>query len=203
MNTNVIPFISYADIRTQADTLRQRLTTPKAIPVDPEIVIESVLGLHIRTIRGLREEEIDAYLTSDFSSVVVDWEDYMEGRFPNRFRFSLAHEAGHVILHSGYHNRAAYDSSDGWVRYTQELAEDDWLRLEWQANEFAGRLLVPPEVLNSEFRSAVDPIVQEGRNLAQLTEQELDHVCGIISGRFAVSAAVIRIRLSREGIFVV
>lgn len=89
----------------------------------------------------------DAAIAADFTGIYVDEETYdMIDNAPewklNRLRFSLAHELGHYFLH-----RDIFDA--------QDLQDDchflDWLNqhdgkkyaIEQEANEFAGRLLVP------------------------------------------------------------
>lgn len=49
-----------------------------------------------------------------------------------RLRFDLAHELGHVLLHS-------------WVEALEELSRDEFLILEKQANMFASALLLPKQ----------------------------------------------------------
>lgn len=94
------PFRSKQDIWTEADKFREKFWSGKNLPVDMELIIEMELGLTIEPITDLqRELDVDAFLKRDFSGIVVDLECFMDERFRNRFRFSLAHEIGHLILH--------------------------------------------------------------------------------------------------------
>ena len=68
----------------------------------------------------------------------------------NRLRFSLAHEIGHLFLH----RKAFEEANIGDVAHYLEWINDHNGRkysIEREANEFAGRLLVPVESLQQCF----------------------------------------------------
>ena len=77
----------------------------KNIPVDMERIVEGELGLNIQPKRSLSDQlDMDAFLRLDLTGVLVDYDRYMNDRFQNRLRFSLAHEVGHFVLHRQMHN---------------------------------------------------------------------------------------------------
>jgi len=95
---------------------------------------------------------------------------------PNRQRFSLAHELGHILLnHSpGYYNPdISLDNPP--MSQTHNSAEK---MFEQEANAFAGELLVPLEMLKKEFKKTKD--------------------VGQLSKKFFVSTAVMSIAISNH-----
>lgn len=66
-----------------------------------------------------------------------------------RLRFSVAHELGHFHLHREYHQGLKFIDFDQFKRWIMDHRKNN--RMEDQADEFAGRLLVPPDVLREEY----------------------------------------------------
>ncbi len=89
-------------------------------------------------------------------SILVD-RALFQKQYERMFRFTLAHEMGHALLHerfaSSEANMQAYKEQGNqrrledtaerfWIREKKELTTDyDWI--EWQANAFASALLMP------------------------------------------------------------
>ncbi len=75
-------------------------------------------------------------------------------------------------------------------------------RFEWQAHEFAGRLLVPKKELINEIEKLKDKIYQF-REMSIREDEEMikDAVSRIICGKFQVSYQVIYRRISSENIW--
>ena len=77
--------------------------------------------------------EMDAYLKTDLTAIVVDYDFYMNDKYANRMRFSLAHEVGHFFLHKNV--LLALDLIDpvAWKNFILDLPEDEYSNFEWQA----------------------------------------------------------------------
>jgi hypothetical protein len=94
------PFIDRPQIWREADAFRDRYWPSEKIPVDVLAIVEFELGLEIRPVSRMREEEdIDALLLGNWRTLMVDLRHYMDDRYLNRLRFSVAHELGHYVLH--------------------------------------------------------------------------------------------------------
>jgi len=64
--------------------------------------------------------------------------------------------------------------------------------VEWQAYEFAGRLLVPPDPLRQAFQSAIKSAQAAGYSDWQAADEAaLDYIATRIAPKFGVSAEVI------------
>ena len=107
---------------------------------------------------GLREQlDIDALLMGDLKSVLVDKRAFMSPRLECRLRFSVAHEIGHLILHRDIYAGLQHTTAAEWFDYISAIPEVEYGWVEWQAYEFAGRLLVPPDALREAFKSPSNP----------------------------------------------
>ena len=143
---------------------------------------------------------MEAYLRSDLTGIVVDHDHYMDEKFANRMRFSFAHELGHFFLHRELYERVAFESADEWKEILLGLPEADYTYFEYQANEFAGRLLVPREVLIHEIENAGD-VLKRNKMLDHIKSDPyavLSAISTRIGKTFGVSFEVIEKRAERE-----
>ena len=115
-------------------------------------------------------------------------------------RFSFAHELGHFFLHKYLYTRFGIDSPEDWKDFILNVPENEYRSFEWQANEFAGRLLVPRPELRAEMEK-VGKVLKEN-NLIPFLEKDPDAVLSRISPMlckpFGVSTEVIERRVKRE-----
>lgn len=143
-----IPRLGKDEIVLRAEELLDECWDGK-FPIDVEAICD-YLGIAIVPVEELREElEVEAYTAVDFKTIYVDSSRYLDGGA--RYRFSVAHELGHYILHREYFSSRT-ESLQAWRDSTSSYSYD---YVEWQANYFAGSLLTPEsaliKVLNMEF----------------------------------------------------
>ena len=115
-------------------------------PIDVEKLCDS-MDIGVIFIPGLRKQiNVEAYITSDFRTVVADEKCAVENEA--RYRFSVAHELGHMVLHGDY-----YPSNiDSIESYLQNLSEYRNSVAERQADQFAASLLVPRDELCKKMK---------------------------------------------------
>jgi hypothetical protein len=184
-----------------ADETRNKYWPESKLPINTEEIVEFRLRLNIEPVKYLLSTiDIDAYLKRDLTGIVVDYDCYMNDKFANRMRFSFAHELGHLFLHKDLYTTLGIDSPEGWKDFTLNVPENEYRNFEWQANEFAGRLLVPYPELEAEMEKAVE-ILKEN-NLIHFLKVDPDAVLSRISPMlckpFGVSTEVIERRVKRE-----
>ncbi|MBI2266825.1 MAG: ImmA/IrrE family metallo-endopeptidase [Armatimonadetes bacterium] len=197
-------FLSTERIRTKAEEFKSKHWPGNELPVDMERVIEDGLGLNIIPVKELAAGyEIDAWLTSDMKSIMVDHDYYMDdrNRYERRLRFSFAHEIGHRVLHYDIISLMNFDKPELYYEFITKLPEKEYDKFEWQANEFAGSFLVPRSTLRDEVGKAVDRLRKIPRAARMLEEepwQILSRLSPQLSEPFGVSEKVIEIRVQRE-----
>ena len=167
-------------------------------PVPIEEIVEFDLGLNVIPLPNLhRDFQIESWLSHDTRAIDVDLRQCEE--METRYRFSLAHEVGHLLLHADLYRGSRLTSFADWFAFQEGL--DPILRdtLEWQARSLAGRILVPAEPLVTRAQAMVDHV---RRRLPRAVIREA--LYGSISIRladvFKVHEEAVRIRLSGDGL---
>ena len=188
------------DIWDCAEDVRTRYWSAK-LPVDVEAIVEFKLKLDIDPENNLMQKtDMEAYLRSDLRGVVVDHDHYMNEKFANRMRFSFAHELGHFFLHKDFYAMIVFESAEEWKEILLSLPDTEYRYFEYQANEFAGRLLVPREDLVHEIENALKLL--ELNSMLEYLKADPNAVLSRISTQlsrpFGVSIDVIERRVDRE-----
>ncbi len=144
---------------------------------------------------GLKEAfEIVGFTSSDLSEITVD--EYVYKSQANRYRFTLAHEAGHVVLHADLFKQQRFRTIDDWKDFVRTFPELDLSRLEWQAHSFAGLVLVPGDAWERVVRDVIRQVRAQGVNRERDFANDL--VVDVGATRFEVSAEVIQRRLGYD-----
>jgi len=187
-----------------ADETRDKYWPDPKLPVNSEEIVEFKLKLDIDPLKDLFSTcDIDAYLKRDLTGIVVDYDRYMMDKFTNRMRFSFAHELGHYFLHKELYTNFGVDSPEDWKEFILNVPENEYRNFEWQANEFAGRLIVPYPELAAEMKKTKK--ILEDNKLIPFLKKDPDAVLSRISPTlckpFGVSTEVIETRVKREGLW--
>lgn len=130
----------------------------ETIPIDTIHLADVELGLDLIPYDELYSKyRVEAALLADFSGIYVDAEIYdLSAKAPpwkqNRLRFSIAHEIGHLILHRERFEREGFADVETFIEWSKSLGGQKY-QIEMEANEFAGRLLVPRYRLEAELKA--------------------------------------------------
>lgn len=199
---NGVPVLSKKDIEAIGenflrDFCPEALTNPQ--PVDVERFLELYLGLNIdyqylsndgrylgmmvfndtdKVIVYDPERNVADYIHADARTVLIDTR-LLEDNQEHRYRYTVVHECGHDIFHSGYYSynpnqmslfgnapadnppmvqcRSVCQSFGTKKSWTDE----EWM--EWQSNFFASVILMPKEAVK---KVAGKPIVEDKMSLA-------------------------------------
>jgi uncharacterized protein DUF955 len=192
-----IPFLDYRATESAAARFLAAHHPKGGIPVPIEPIVEHRLGMDIVPVRDLFERiGVSGFLANDADAIYVDLFE-MESHEP-RYRLTLAHEVGHRVLHEAFYRRARIRRIEEFLRFRESLSGADLDRLEIQAMNFAGAVLMPRAPLEKEVRRAIaearsrvgPDILRSGRFIPALAAR--------IGRRFVVSteAAEWRLRLS-------
>lgn len=83
-----IPFLGNGEIKIKADLFRKKFWDG-FFPVDIEKILDVKLNIDIIPIKKLNSYcDTDALITSDWKSVYVDYDKFLDDRHQNRLRFS-------------------------------------------------------------------------------------------------------------------
>ena len=174
-----VPYLDDRTIEERAGQFLAKHHPEMSMPVPVEEIVEYKLGLDIIPLDGFqRNFGLEGQLSNDLREISVDLRIYE--KIPRRYRFTLAHEVGHLILHKNVFEAMRYDSPDEWLALVSSFPAETYGTMEYQAYQFAGSLLVPLRILRENVeRDGV------GRHLLE---------------RFDVSLDVIKRRLTMLGI---
>lgn len=188
------------ELRARYEVLREDRT-----PLDIFTFFEIDLQLDPIPFNNLISKyRVEAAVTADFTGIYLDAEQYsLMEQGPdwklNRLRFTVAHELAHYFLHRDVPQSAHFASLPDFARWTANYGGQKYT-LEQEANEFAGRLLVPEsrlQALFDEFAVQAEQLVPNFTQSSSLRDKFADQV----APRFGVNAQVIAIRLDRDDIW--
>jgi Zn-dependent peptidase ImmA (M78 family) len=120
-----------------------------------------------------------------------------------RHTFTLAHELGHLLLgHEAYVRRECCADVDLSVGETADPQSDDILRLDWQANSFASKLLLPRSAFVASFERQREELnlLNRGHGALFLDDQPINRVnyfrvVNVLRQLYGVSREVVKRRL--------
>jgi len=177
----------------------QRLFNPeRPFEVDIELMLERE-GICIDAVPLKAEKGIEAWISLsarilyvDISLADTDWQE-------RRYRFTLAEEYAHKILHQGIF--AGATTPEEWIARWNKIPEELYLRLDRQAKELAGILLMPESEFTARMLELRDDFINIGgprRELA-LTEKAriVMNVLKSLVDDFNVNEEPCRIRFQR------
>ena len=190
-----IPFLSDEDLRLIADNFRIK-NWGDGIPIDIELIVEKRLNLDLIPIPGLYKiTGTEAFLSGDLNEIIFDTD-----RPDVRIRFSIAHEVGHYVLHKEQIKMLRAKSYDDWKEIINNIPGPIWGRAEYQASEFAGRLLVPGDDLISSIKKRKSLIEQAKKIINEDSSALIEFLATNISKEFKVADKTMLIRFHKENL---
>ena len=192
-----IDTLSFADLRKRAADFLQQFPARSSVPVDIEGIVDLDLRIHVFPVPSLHKLcDTDAFISSDCTRITVD--EFVYYKRENRFRFSLAHEMGHFVLHREALSTCRITSIDEYLQFRAGLDEAEYRLMERQANKIAGLILVPPQALWGRFQDAKRKAAQAGYRLEEHYAISMDYVSSHLARQFLVSKQVMDIRLKED-----
>ena len=138
-----VRYLPYDDLKHKAEYLLDQMQLSGAVPVPIEEIVDNHFRIDIIPVPGLIEHfETDAWISIGRNEIYMDDSVYRNSN-SNRYRFSLAHELGHKLLHDDIIQRLNISSVASWKKAIREIPDDDYSRLEFQAYEIAVLILEP------------------------------------------------------------
>ena len=206
MNDIKVKFLSYEQIGEIANKVLAKYNYNAIIPVPIEKLIDNDLRINIVPILDLtRTFDINAITSSNLKTIIVD--EHLFQNLEKQYRFTLAHELGHIILHRKIYEEIDIRSLDDWKNFINKVDEREYRYLEIQADNFAGLFLVPQKYLEYYFKRQLkvwtrSSLAKRFPNLK--TEDSIDLTLRIIAAKlssiFEVSPQVVEIRIKKSNL---
>ncbi|MCC6909090.1 MAG: ImmA/IrrE family metallo-endopeptidase [Phycisphaerales bacterium] len=209
-----VPYLHERQIESEAELLL-REWSEKGHKVSVPIPLEDLVECHLRLpfqVEDLRKrfgghDVLGAIWFGD-GAIRVDssLDPVLHPEMLGRYNFTIAHEVGHWRLHREHLRRdpaqAMFFNANGEPAFV--CRDGDTAPEEWQANHFAGCLLMPRDLLRiawRQWRGNDDPVSLADLGLNASTSSELEQqiaferFCRPLADDFAASAQAMRIRL--------
>ncbi len=191
-----VEFLPYDEIAIKAYDFLVKFGSEKDIPVPIEEIAEFGLKVDIVPTPGLLDVfDIDGGTACDLSTIYVD--EFIYKRRPTRFRFTLAHECGHIFLHRKYFRMFEFESISRWQDFQDQIDHDDYSRLEFQGYAFGGLVLVPRHHLKPvfeeklpELQHMIDKAMSQGFSRESYISVSMDKMASLLAPIFDVSTDV-------------
>ena len=192
------PYFGYDDLRRRAEAFLAEYHPTRSIPVPIEFIVECTLGIEIVPVPGLQNAiETVSFLSADLTEIFVD--EFVLRERPNRYRYSLAHELGHVTLHGDIYRQYQFTTIAQWKDFlANEINEREYGYLETHAYSLAGLILVPTKELKEAFFDLVLPSQDEGIDFDDPGTGAREYVEAHIAGQFDVSRDVVHRRVEYD-----
>lgn len=192
------PYLPYDVLRQRAKQFLSQYHSSREPPVPIEEIVEFQFEMDIVPEPGLHEHfDVDSYITHDLKEIRVD-ESVYQSR-PGRYRFSLAHELGHRVLHQEVFSCLTFSTIGEWKHaISNVIPEKQYGYLEFQASSFAGLILVPSTELRQEYEEVCKVLEAHGLSMDEDSEVARDLVSQRIAEPFGVSSAVVKRRLQYD-----
>ena len=201
-----VDFLENEAVWRSADALRNavELQGHNVPPIDVMYVVDVQLRFDVIEIDGLFDDiGMDAAIVPTGKTLYIDrnsldqWEQ-KKGWIEKRLRFTVAHELGHYSLHPEYLSDYEFGDVAEFKRVMRTHGNNR--RLEEQANEFAGRFLIPPDILRLEYDALCTGLTAANLDWRAVPGMR-EHFAKKIAPRFGVNAQVIETRLDHEGLW--
>lgn len=185
--------LSYSKIGEIANDFLSKYHPDLSLPIPIEEIAEQKLKVKIVQEMDLKKEyDVEGFLTADLSTIFIDFNMYM--KYENRTRFTIAHEVGHLALHSKIFKELNINSVEKLNDFSVKLTDEEYRWLEYQAYSFASHVLVPRSLLIKALEKRLNKVP------SMETPEILAPIIQDLPDAFQVSDAVILRRLQKEGI---
>lgn len=200
----LVPEYSYEEIGEISYDFLRELHHESTIPVPIEKILDNDLRINICPIPGLRDYfEVEGWISSDLTTIHVD--DFICNKRECRYRFTLAHELGHAVLHKKIYSEYHFNKIDEWKDFCIHVDNGIYSWLETQARFFAELILVPKILLREKFIESLknlDSSFELASYLELKKDEYLDYVLDLLSTNLAqvfhVAIRVVHRRIERD-----
>ena len=160
-----------------------------SLPVNVEVLVEQCGANHIPIPKLLSAHGVEGTISENCKAIYID-----RDLSTNRYRFTLAHELGHIQLHRELILERFEDPSSDRMTW-EEFTDDEYRVCERQAHLFAGAILLPEGPLQTVFDAKCKLLKAGGAEFESLDSYAKMKFLRAMGSDVGVSNQALRIRL--------
>ena len=187
------PNLRLIDVVRAANKFLTTYHSSLSLPIPIEEIVEQKMDIALFAVPGIKSLiGVDAFISSDFTQITIDENCFV--KYPERTRFSISHEIGHLILHKDWYEKYGPKNLDDYLSSHDRMDGQLYKYIEIQAQTFAGLVLVPKDLLLAELKKKLGRVPSmESPEILASAVMDLPEI-------FKVSDAVVLRRLQNERI---
>ncbi len=194
-----IPYLTYSDIGQRAQIFLAQYHPSLELPVPIEEIVNVKMGINIFPFPRLyKDHGLNGFLSRDRTTIYVDELQY--DQFNEKYRFTLAHELGHYVLHQSCYENLPFESPDGYVKWRLSVTPEDISWFETHGDWFAGHVLVPTNRLEEICLKVVSKYQEKFSKFKTIPDDIWSYISNEVATYFEVNPPVVEIRIKKENI---
>lgn len=128
-----VPYYTYSHIGEKVEVFLAQHHPSLEIPIPIEDIIDLKLKLHVHPFPRLYiDHRQNGFLSADRTTIYVD--EYQYNQYIDKFRYTLAHELGHFILHGSCYENTSFSSPIEYLQWIMSVDQEDLGWFETQAD---------------------------------------------------------------------
>ena len=191
------PYITYEEVGQYAESFLKKHNSTRQLPVPIEWIIENDLGMHIIPIANLyKYYKQSGFLSADRKKIIID--EYQYDNYYEKYRFTLAHEVGHLIMHGAIYDELSFSSVEEYMEFLFSIPQKELYWFETHGDQFAGHLLVPSIELEKYCVELLESNRDQFSDTEYLPQEFWSYASNALANTFEVSPIVVDIRIKYE-----
>jgi len=192
-----VPHFTYNDVNEYAENFLKQYHPSLELPIPIEWIIENGLNIHIYPFPELyRIFGQSGFLSHDRKVIYID--EYQYNNFIEKYRFTLAHEVGHFILHESLYKDLSFNSVEEYIQFLKSIPQIYWF--ETHGDWFAGQILVPTPKLEEHCIGLLEQYRDVYSQYKYLPHEFWSYASNGLADIFEVNPVVIEIRIRLESL---
>ena len=194
-----LPRYTYSEVGKIANKFLDEYHPSLEIPIPIEDIIDLKMGFNIFPFpRLFKDFGLNGFLSADMSTIYVDEVQYEQ--YNEKYRYTLAHELGHFLLHKSVYENLPYKSPDGFINWRMNVPPQEIGWFETHGNWFAGHVLVPTSCLENVCRETVLKYQDTFSEFDSIPDDIWSYISNEVATYFDVNPPVIEAQIKKENI---
>ena len=148
-----IKFYTHQELESIAEVFVENFHKPEdSLPVEIDTIVEADLDIRIYPYSSLEDlHGLHGYLALSLKKIYVDQNIMDSDLFERRYRFTVAEEVGHYMLHK--YLFAGVETPEDYINAYGRISAKEYGKMDMDAKHLGGAILMPTELFRKECLS--------------------------------------------------